>query len=304
MNTDLNVGSKNVSMAERKNIAEKFTITKSSEGNMTYKIIDLPKYAEYVMNKREELKVPPFVQIKPIYVNKVRNDRHQITFVKDSTFDVYYGRFRGFGKHGDMQWNRIDIDGTLPLNLNNIADVQIWIVVRMHSSIQGSPFESHATYKVDDPLEEALSENKRATSLIDAFNRVSMLKGKELIFFSRFVGCEVPEGANSEIVKGILNKRAYDDPFTFNNLFTTRDRGIKELVNTALTLSVIKQTKEGFKFEGMHLGMMREDVTEYFKENAQYVKTLTDKVMSEDSVSRIVENEKESSIKSAAAKLT
>ena len=303
MNNELNTGSKNVSEKERRNIAENYSMILGKEGNIKYKIIDLQKYAEDVMKRRKELQVPPFVKIKPLYPNKIKSERKSITFVKDRVHDMYYGRFNGFDKHGNPLWNRIDIDNVLELNLNNISDVQIWLVARMHPSIQGSPFESHATYFVEDPLEEALSDNRKAESAVEAFSRINLLKGKELVFFARLIGCEVPEGSSTEIVRGILNKKAFTDPILFNNLFKTKDRGIKELVHTALLMNVIKQTKEGFFFEGMSLGLMKDDIYEFFKEHAQYVKNLTDKVLEEDSITVQIEKEKEESIKEVAAKI-
>lgn len=303
MNRDLKNSSKTISNKERQTIAEKFTIKVGHEGNIKYNIIDLAKYAEHVMKERENLKVPPFVSIKPIYVNKIKSERKSMTFVKDRTFDVYYGRFRGFDKHGNMNWNRIDIDNSLELDLRNIVDVQLWIIVRMHPSIQGSPFEDHATYKIADPMEDAMSENEKAKGLIEAYNRVNLLKGKELVFFSRFLGIEIPEGSNSDIVKGLLNKNAYENPIQFNNMFVTKDRGIKELVNSGIVLSIIKETKEGYKFEGLSLGLLRDDVYEFFKQNGQYISVLTEKILEEDKVCMEIENEKEENIKKAAKKL-
>lgn len=289
-----NESSISITNKERKLISEKFIIEiKREDTQERLRIIDIDKYADYLSKQFNEQGGAPFVIIRPIAPNKNKQDRKNITFVKDGEYNVLYGRFKKVDMHGNIQWNRIDIDTQLQLDLNKRDDLKIWIIVRMHSSIKNSPFEFHPTYYIYDPYEEARSIGQKAKEYIKSVTIINGLEGKQLASFARYLGIEPYNNSTEDIVRGLLIKKAETSPIVFNNLFKAKNRAINEIVTNAITLQIMTETTDrGYQYKGVSMGLTKEDVCEFLKKEPQFMPQLSKDIFESDPVSQNLEKEK------------
>jgi hypothetical protein len=283
-----------VDMAERKWIAE--NATKEVGSQVKFRVIDLDKIIPKMQQQRREQSLPPFVIIQPISVDQHKVPNRMPTFQKDPVTGVFYGILIGVDTFGNPKWQRPVIQDGLSLDMENVNDVKMWSVLRFHPDIEGSPFQSsNPLYKVWDPAQEAKASINKNIAMKEAFELVDLIKDKprDLVNFARFLGEDIHESSNYEIVYGLVLKVAAQDPYTFNRKFNSKLRGYAERFYSAVALGLVSNEPDlGYTFDHISLGLSDEDAIQKLTEDPRLMKSLSMKVIESDSVVYKMEKEK------------
>lgn len=248
-----------VTEEERRWIAKEATVEMGSR--VTNKVIDLDKVVERIREHRKLKNLSPYVEIQPISEDAHKNPHRQATFQKDPLTGVLYGIAVESDDFGNIKWQKIQMSDNMSLNLDNNNDAKIWAVIRFSPNILYSPFQIiNPYYKIYDPVDEALEIQKETRLMKEAFSRVDMLikDPKQMVHFARYLGEDVMDNTNYEIVYGTLLTSARSNPEYFVNRWKNRARKFGEYFYSAVTLGIITQDANGgYMYNNLHLGLSR-----------------------------------------------
>lgn len=259
------------------------------------KVLDLDKMIERMKEQRKQNKLSPYVEIQPISEDMHKVPNRVATYQKDPITGVYYGIAIDQDDFGNIKWQKIQIQDSLSLNLDNDSEAKIWAVIRFHPDILGSPWQiSNPYYKIYDPVAIADKENEEIDSMKLAFDRVDMIsdKPKEMVLFARYLGEEFMDNANYKLVRGALLRSAKNNPEFFNQKWTDKNRSYGEYFQTALALGVIvNDISRGYLFRNIQIGLSKEDVVRTLSMDQNILSSIGAEIFEKDKVILIVEKD-------------
>jgi len=257
-----------------------------------YDVMDVDKVAEKIMNERKNLAMTPWVEIQPISEDMHKTPNRVATFQKDPLTGVLYGIAIDQDDYGNIKWQKIQLNDHLSLNLDKRDDARIWAAIRFHPDIQGSPWQNqNPYYKIYDPVEEARVENDEIESMKVAFDRVNKILDdpKSMVNFARYLGIELRDNANYEIVRGSLLRSAKNYPLDFNKKWESKNRSYAEYFESARALGIIlNEADRGFVYKGVSLGMSRQDAIKYLGQDTAIMTGISNELSEKDIVIKSV----------------
>jgi len=287
-----------VTEAERRKIADEAVVLMGSK--VTQKVMDIDKVVQWIRTDRKNKNLSPYVEIHPISEDQFKNPHKQATFQKDPLTGVLYGIAINSDDFGNIKWQKIQVNDMLSLNLDNDNDAKIWAVMRFNPDIEGSPFQRENPYfKIYDPVDEAVAEQNEIDQMQKAFERVSQIvkDPKRMVQFARYLGEELHDNTNYEIVKGALLKKARHNSALFNKRWESRARSFAEHFFSALALGIIiEDANQGYQYESISLGVSKQDAIKFLAKDKSVLASISSALDEKDNAVKGVTstiNEKE-----------
>lgn len=279
-----------VTIEERKWIAENATVEMGTK--VKYRVMDVDKVVDRILLSRKNEAMTPYVEILPISEDLHKVPSRLPTFQKDPVTGVYYGIPIGEDDFGNPRWQKIQLQDNLSLNLDKKDDARIWAVIRFYPGLLGSPWqEQNPYYKVFDPIEKARADRNEVELMKTAFDHVdSVIKDpKAMVQFARFIGLELAENANYEIVRSKLLMEAKENPAEFIRKWDHKLRSYGEYFESARALGIIKSEPDrGFLFKGVSLGFSKEEAVKFLKNDTNVMTSISNELDEKDVVVRYV----------------
>jgi hypothetical protein len=288
-----------VTMDERKWIEENATIQMGT--NVKYKVMDVDKVAKRIMEQRKDHSLTPFLEIQPVSEDAHKTPNRMPTFQKDPLTGVLYGICLGDNEHGNPKWQKPQLQDHLSLNLENFNDAKIWAVIRFHPQIKGSPFAVQTPYyKIYDPVEKAREERSEIDSMKKAWDRIDSILDdpKAMVNFTRFLGIDLPDNSNFEIVRGKLLAFAKNHPYDFNKRWESKVRSYGEYFESARAVGIVtSEPDRGYMFQSISLGMTKEEAIKFLSSDSTVMTSINNALTDKDevikSVARSINTKKE-----------
>lgn len=279
-----------VTEADRRWIAE--NAVKKMGSKILYDVMDVDVVADKIMEERKLQAMTPWVEIQPISEDMHKIPNRLATFQKDPLTGVLLGIAIDQDDFGNIKWQKIQLHDHLSLNLDNRNDARIWAVVRFHPDVQGSPWQvQNPYYKIYDPVEEARVENYEIDQMEIAFDHVRKILDdpKSMVHFSRYLGMELRDNSNFEIVRGNLLRFAKNYPVDFNRRWESKTRSYGEYFESARALGIIiNEADRGFLYKGISLGLSRADAIKYLSQDSAVMNGISNELAEQDSVVKAV----------------
>ena len=259
------------------------------------RVIDLEKVIHRIREERSKNNLTPYVDIVPVSADQFKVPNKMPTYQKDPVTGVLYGIAIGEDDYGNIKWQRLQLTDSLSLNLDNEMDARIWAILRFNPDITGSPFQKqNPYYKVFDPVDNAKATISEAKEMQVAFDRVKSLTEhpKEMVFFARYLGEDLRENANKEIIEGILLQYAKNFPEEFNKKFNAKERAYAERFYTAKAIGIIESHPDrGFLFRNVPIGFSDEEAIRTLSSDAAIMSAINTLIIENDKVMRIVQKD-------------
>jgi hypothetical protein len=275
-----------VSIEERKWIAEKGVIQMGSK--IKYSVMNVDKVIEHMKELRGKSYSSPWIEIIPISEDLHKMPNKMPSFQKDPVTGVYYGIALNEDEYGNIKWQRLQLNDHLSLDLDKPNDAKLWSVLRFNPDIEGSPFQNQRPYyKVFDPLEESRKQNNETIQMKKAFDRVDTLLSdpKAMVNFVRYLGEDLVESSNYEIVKGRLLSAARYNPEDFNNKWQSKNRGFAEVFESARANGLVALDPDrGYVYKDISLGLTKEEAFKYLQRDATLLSSINDQLSEVDKV--------------------
>ena len=256
------------------------------------RVVDLDKVVQRIREGRSQNSLTPYVDIVPVSADQFKIPNKMPTYQKDPVTGVLYGIPIGEDDYGNIKWQRLQLTDSLSLNLDNEMDARIWAVIRFNPDIAGSPFQkANPYYKIFDPVDQAIATIGEAKEMQIAFDRVRSLTEhpKEMVFFARYLGEDIRENANKQIVEGILLQFAKNFPAEFNKKFNAKERSYAERFYTAKAIGVIESHPDrGFLFRNVPIGFSDEEAIKTLSTDSAIMSAVNTLIIENDKVMRIV----------------
>jgi hypothetical protein len=193
------------------------------------------------------------------------------TFVKDSENDVLYGIPVGILPDGNIRWRRIIIEEKYTFNLDNEMDCKLYLVMRMHPEVEGSPFQNtDPKYRIYDPEWESEQIRYKAKMARAAMAKIDELTGKNLVYFCRNLGIanDITKETTSNLLISRLEEFAMSNPIEFMERYESSDRSINETIMSGMTFGLLSDRgADGYYYDGVMLGLNIQQVITYMKQN-------------------------------------
>lgn len=286
----MNNKKKTVTIEERQWIAKH--AVKKMGSTIQYDVMDVEKVVDKIMNDRKNEAMTPWVEIQPISEDMHKMPNKMPTFQKDPITGVHYGIAIGETDYGNPRWQKIQLHDHMSLNLDNRNDARIWSVLRFHPQIQGSPWQDdNPYYKIYDPVEEARIERSEIDAIKMAWDRVDKILDdpKAMVNFARFMGNELQENANYEIVRSLLLSSAKNNPYEFNKNWESKTRAFAEFFQSARALGIImNEPDRGFLYKGISLGLSEQEAVKYLTQDNNVMTGISNELAEKDLVIKSV----------------
>ena len=279
-----------VSMAERQEI--KASMSKQVGTNVIYTVIDLEKVVKKIQAERKDRNLSPFIEIQPVKEDMFKMPMRLNTFQKDPNTGVLYGIVAGIDQHGNIKWQKIQLNDNLTLNLNNVNDAKIWAVIRFHPDIKNSPFQNdNPYYQIYDPVDSALENSERIEKMKEAFSLVDKLLEEplQMVMFARYLGAELHEQSNYQIVKDELQTRAEGSPGIFIEKYKSRLRKFEEIFSSAEALAIITENpNSGYMYGNLPLGLTKEEAVAAIQKDGNVTTSILTEIERKDETAKVV----------------
>lgn len=263
--------------------------------NVQYPVLDIDKAVERITKQRASNSMSPWVEIQPISEDMHKVPNRVATFQKDPITGVYYGIALDQDDFGNIRWQKLQLHDNISLNLDKRDDVKIWAVLRFHPDIQGSPWQvQNPYYKIFDPIDEAREEGKEIELMKKAFDRVDILMDnpKNMVFFARYLGEELMENSNFELVRGSLLRWAKKSPSEFNRKWENRLRSFGEHFESAKALGIITNDADrGFMFRNIALGINPEEAIRTLSQDSNIMNSINNDLAEQDKIVMRIKDE-------------
>ena len=291
-----------ITLEERQWIAK--NAVKMMGKTVQYAVLDIDKAVERITKQRAAKAMSPWIEIQPISEDMHKVPNRLATFQKDPITGVYYGIALGEDDFGNIRWQKLQLHDNISLNMDRRDDAKIWAVLRFHPDIQGSPWQiQNPYYKIYDPIDEARAEGKEIEMMKKAFDRVDILltNPKNMVFFARYLGEELVENSNFELVRGALLRWAKKDPFEFNKKWENRLRSFGEHFQSAVALGVITNDADrGFMFRNIPLGTNDVDAIRTLSQDSNIMNSINNELAEKDKVVSMLKTEIEEEEKASS----
>lgn len=281
-----------VTLAERKQIAEKFT--KELGSNVKYRVMDVDTVARKIQTERKAQNLSTFIEIKPVSEDQFKVPMRLATFQKDPVTGVMYGIPAFVDDYGNIKWQKIQLNDAMSLNMENLNDAKIWAVIRFHPDVKNSPWQTqNPYYEIYDPVIEADAKDLRIEMMKKAFGYVDklILDSAAMVMFARYLGAELHDQSNFKIVKSELLNYAEGNPKEFIEKYTSGVRKYHELLKTAIANAVVIESPDsGFMFKNIPMGYTEEEAVEFIKKDSAVAMGIADTIAKSDKVIPIVKD--------------
>jgi hypothetical protein len=293
-----------VSKSERKEIAKNEKYVFVPEGvNMRTKVIDVGLLAEDYVEERRKKGESMVIHVTPLIPRNNRSTNKGITFVKDAINNVVYGIMVDLDRFKNIIWARIEMEDGITINLDNIEDAKRWMVIRMHPSVEGSPFENEPLYKVEDPTLEAKKTQQKVSTVKQLFDKIDAMNGKEIVDALRYLGETVNDSLTLEVAKSNLYNLAINNPSNTAERLANKQRGIEAKILAAVDCGVIKEFPEkGYVYNEINLGINMREAVNFIEKDKNVLSGILTQVEEEDVVSQNIQSEYDSLIKKGNTK--
>lgn len=279
---------------------EKLTVSKKEREDMPFKIlpgvvgikiVDVDKVVEMIRAERRKSNQSMIIQLNPLKEDKFKDPYWSKTFDKDPKTGIYYGIVSKIYPDGNPKWFKINIHEFLTLNLDNDADAKIWAILRMHSSVKGTPlqveFNADPEISVLDLEVEAGKEINNAMDIAKAVTRAKNLTGEKMLYIARALGISVNQNSSPKMIKGAIMTRAVKSPVSFNAHYDDENRNVIENFATAETLQIIKMIpQKGYFFSDIPLGINKPSAIAAIKADGQLMMNIANEILRLDTVGK------------------
>lgn len=232
------------------------------------KVADLDELSAKFMAERTKLGGGKLIHIRCNKVKKNVNTTLKFFHVKDPFFNIYYGFPTSVYKDGNIQWRRLTLMEENSFNLDDPNDVRLFLVMRMHSEVIGSPFgvdDNECRWYVDDPLELALRSIAEIDLFDQAYGAIKELRELgyvKMINFGRILGISEDNLSNEKIAFGLILDEARSRPSFLLEKYNSKDRNSQEvamagIVNSIINLDPVTVT---YEFRGIKFGPSLQDI--------------------------------------------
>lgn len=287
------MATKLITLEERHWIASNAVIQMGSK--VKYPVMDIDKAIERIREQRGANKMSPWIEIQPISEDLHKAPNRMATFQKDPVTGVYYGIAIDADEFGNIRWQKIQLHDHLSLNMDRRDDAKIWAVLRFHPDILGSPWAYQTPYyKIFDPVDTAREEQVEIDGIKKAFERVDKLleDPKHMVFFARYLGEELVENSNYELVKAALLRHAKNHSASFNRKWDNRLRSYGEHFESARALGIITDDVDrGFVFKNISLGTTSEEAIKMLSQDANIMNSINNDLAEKDVVISYISKE-------------
>jgi len=275
-----------VTLEERREIQRE--MSKEFGTKIKYRVIDLDKVVEKIQQERLRFALSPYVEIKPVSPDMHKNPSKTSTFQKDPITGVLYGIPIDQDEFGNMRWQKIQISDNLSLNLDNVNDAKIWAVIRFNPEIKGSPFQvQFPYYEIYDPIEVARTEMSEVTQMKKAFDRIDTIKERpvDMVMLARYIGEELRENSNYDIVYNTLLRFARNYPAEFNRKWENKARAYAERLATATALGIVsKNPDKGYIFKNIPIGFNDDEAVRFLSKDIAIMESINSEIKKSDVV--------------------
>jgi hypothetical protein len=279
-----------VSMAERLEIQA--SMSKQMGTNVIYTVIDLDKVVKKIQAERKDRNLTPFIEIRPVSEDVFKVPMRLNTFQKDPITGVLYGIPSNVDQHGNIKWQKIQLNDNLTLNLNNVNDAKIWAVIRFHPDIKYSPFQSDTPYyEIYDPVDKSIADELRVEKMREAFSLVDKIVEDplQMVMFARYLGAELHEQSNYQIVKGELLRYAETSPGIFVEKYKSRSRKFEEIFSSAEALAIVTENpNSGYMYGNLPLGLTREEAVLAIQKDGNVTTSILTEIEKKDETAKVV----------------
>lgn len=257
-----------------------------------FPVIDVGKAIEKIRADRASNNLSPYVEIQPISADMHKVPNKLATFQKDPITSVLYGIALNQDDFGNIRWQKIQLHDSMSLNLDKTDDAKIWCILRFYPELLGSPWQADRPYyKVYDPTDEAKAEMGIIALMRKAFGRIEMIQEKpsEMVLFARYLGEELMENSNENIVIGTLFRYAKNHPKEFNRKWDSKIRSYGERFYSGVAIGVITQDAErGFIFRNIGLGGSEEEAINFLSRDSNVMGSLNGDLAEKDVLVRSI----------------
>lgn len=265
-----------VTLTERRWIKENAIQMLGKE--IKFPVIDINAAIMRIQEERANNNLSPYVEIQPISPDMYKIPNKMATFQKDPMTGVLYGIALTQDDFGNIRWQKIQLHDHMSLNLDKPDDAKIWCILRFYPEIKGSPWQiDNPYYKVYDPTDEAMEEMGQIAEMRKAFNYIEMIQDKprEMILFARYLGEDLRDNSNLNIVTGTLLKYAKNHPKDFNLKWTSKIRSFGERFKSGVAIGLITQDAErGFMYRQIQLGTDEEQSIRFLASDSNIMSRL------------------------------
>ncbi len=261
-----------------------------------FPVIDVNKAIEKIRADRASNNLSPYVEIQPISVDMHKVPNKLATFQKDPITSVLYGIALNQDDFGNIRWQKIQLHDSMSLNLDKTDDAKIWCILRFYPELKGSPWQADRPYyKVYDPTDQAIAEMGEIALMRKAFGRIEMIQEKpsDMVLFARFLGEELMENSNENIVVGSLFRYAKNHPADFNRKWDSKIRSYGERFYSGVAIGIITQDAErGFIFRNIGLGLSEEEAIHFLSRDSNVMSSLNGDLSEKDVLVRSISSTK------------
>lgn len=241
-------------------------------GSDTFKIklADLEKFHEAYVAERKKNGMGMVIELKAVRIEKHKELRKTISFVKDPMTSIHFGVPIGLHPDKNIKWQKIILGEYNSFNLKIPDEAFRWYIVRIHPEVNGSPFQSsEILWDIYDADIEAKKETAKALKVASAINKAVKMKKEEILPFHRYLSLALPPDPTPKKIKADLLIYAQNNSADFLEKFDSNDRKMWELYHSAKNLGIISyDIEKGFTYKGTFLGNSNLEVIRFFEEQS------------------------------------
>lgn len=283
-----------VSPALRKQMADR---AESLGKNFPVKVVNFREEVKILQDSRIEENMSPYIHINQ--TKKLNRQEHQmkdrtqsLTYQRDKDYNVYYGIPAALYPDDNIKWRRIMIGENFSLDIRKADEAKIWIVLRMHRKVKGSPWQvTDPIYQVFDEELEAKKDLLKTKELKEAFKRIDKLDPVQLILFARTLRTsehqdfDLSFNTSYDVIQAKVLNFAHHDPILFNKIWNSNDRAYKEVFVNGYAVGIIDNKQGmGYYFGSTFLGQNDEQAISFMKDDPQLTEAIRREVFEKDTL--------------------
>jgi len=260
------------------------------------KLIDMDKAIAIMKKYREKRNLGNTVIVKAIKIDLYKELSKSFVTINDRKHNVVYGILTGVDIYKNPSYLRVTLRDQMIYDLTDERMCQEWVMTRMHPMIAGSPLATRETamYYVNDPQLEAKKRMNTMLIMKKAFENIDGLDTKGIVRLSRIMGVMVEDDDSDLIVRSKLLEEANKNPLIFNEIWTSTDRKLREILYSAVQngIVVIRQ-EEGYFYKDLTMGLTEGDTIAKLQTDVMMLQSIS-KLLSENDyiLNKVIENTK------------
>ena len=260
-------------------VSEREKIKTREFGNPSFfqlKVVELESAAKKLISDRKTKGASMIVHIRASRVRKNVNTTLAFYHVRDIQTGFYYGFPVSVFKDGNIQWRKLVLRENNSFNLNILEDAKLFLVMRMHPEVSGSPLcldVQGARWEIDDPSITAQKNIVRTQKLVEAFGLAQDLKpygDERLKLFGRYLGLGEDQLETGEMAFGAILSFSSEQPEAFLDKHKNKDRVYHEAALAAAVSDFLDRdpTDNQYAYQGLKLGTGVADIVDRLKSDS------------------------------------